>query len=140
MKNFLRLLIFVVVIGILFYISQSNGGIRRVRTMLLGSSGNAVTEQMRPNVVAIFGKCNCQQWIDRFGNVSRSAFDASGNRIGTQVGHVGGPRGIMVEMTYLVPDAQHPFGQAFDGDGNPRPLNIGPDNPIEQTQQGGLVS
>jgi hypothetical protein len=52
---------------------------------------------------------NIQQWIDRFGTVSRSAFDASGKRIGTQVGHVGGPNGIVVEMTYLVSDAEHPL-------------------------------
>jgi len=32
-------------------------------------------------------------------------------------------------MTYLEPDAGHPLGQAFDGDGNPMPLHTGPDNP-----------
>jgi hypothetical protein len=32
-------------------------------------------------------------------------------------------------MTYLEPDAGHPLGQAFDGDGNPMPLHTRPDNP-----------
>jgi hypothetical protein len=31
---------------------------------------------------------------------------------------------MRVEMTYLVPDAEHPFGQAFDGAGNPTPLHL----------------
>jgi hypothetical protein len=141
MKVLVRLLIVVLVIGVLFYISQSNGGIRRVRTMMVGSSGNIVTEQKRPNLAEIFyGNCNCQQWIDQFGTVSRSAFDASGNRIGTQMGHVGGPRGIVVEMTYLLPDADHPLGQAFDGQGKPMRLDLGPDQPIDRTEQGPLVS
>jgi hypothetical protein len=141
MKIFVRLFIFVLVLGILFYISQSNGGIRRVRAILVGSSGNIVTEHKRPDLAAIFGgNCNCQQLADHFGNVSRSAFDASGNRIGTQVGHVGGPRGIVVETTFLVPDAQHPWGQAFDGQGNPMPLHTGPDKPVDRPEQGPLTS
>jgi len=32
------------------------------------------------------------------------------------------PNGVVVEMTYLEPDAKHPLGQAFDGAGNPRPF------------------
>ena len=140
MKVLVRLLIVVLVIGVLFYISQSNGGIRRVRTMMVGSSGNIVTEQKRPNLAEIFyGNCNCQQWIDQFGTVSRSAFDGSGNRIGTQMGHVGGPNGIVVEMTYLVPDADHPLGQAFDGAGNPMALHTGLETPSDRRQRGPLA-
>jgi len=85
--------------------------------------------ERRPNLTAIFTTGNYQQWIDRCGTVSRSAFDASGRRIGTQVGHVGGPNGIVIEMTYLCPDAAHPLGQAFDGAGNPTPLHTGPETP-----------
>ena len=56
---------------------------------------------------------------------SRTAFDASGRRIGTQVGtyRPGAPNGIVIEMTYLEPDEKHPRGQAFDGAGNPVPLH-----------------
>ena len=86
-------------------------------------------DQKRPDLTAIFTNGNYQQWIDRFGTVSRSAFDASGKRIGTQVGHAGGPNGIVVEMTYLEPDADHPLGQAFDGAGDPVPLRTGPETP-----------
>jgi hypothetical protein len=45
--------------------------------------------------------------------------------IGTQVGtyRPSAPNGMIVEMTYLQPDAEHPRGQAFDGDGNPMPLH-----------------
>lgn len=100
----------------------------------------AVTvEQRRPDLTAIFTNANYQQWIDRFGTVSRSAFDASGKRIGTQVGRVGGPNGIVVEMTYLVPDAEYPLGQAFDGRGNPMPLHTGRETP-DRTQQEPLIS
>jgi hypothetical protein len=100
----------------------------------------AVTvEQRRPDLTAIFTTGNYQQWIDRFGTVSRSAFDASGKRIGTQVGHVCGPNGIVVEMTYLVPDAEHPLGQAFDGAGNPMPLHTSRETP-DRSQQEPLIS
>ena len=34
------------------------------------------------------------------------------------------PNKMRVGMTYLVPDAEHPFGQAFDGAGNPTPLHL----------------
>ena len=78
-----------------------------------------------PNLAMIFSG-NYQQIADQFGTVSRSAFDASGRRMGTQVGHVGGPNGIVVETTYLEPDSDHPLGQAFDGAGNPLPLHTGP--------------
>jgi hypothetical protein len=140
-KVFVSVLIFAVVVGVLCYFSQLNGSIRRVQTMLMGASDNIVTEQKRLNLAEIFGgDCNCQQWIDRSGNVSRSAFDASGSRIGTQVGHVGGANGIIVEMTYLLPDAGHPWGQAFDGQGNTMPLHTGPDKPVDRPEQGPLTS
>ena len=84
------------------------------------------TDQKRPDLTAIFTNGNYQQWIDQFGTVSRTALDASGRRIGTQVGHAGGPNGIVVEMTYLEPDAEHPLGQAFDRAGNPMSLHTGP--------------
>ena len=69
--------------------------------------------------------------VDQFGRLARAAFDASGKRVGTQVGTYrrGAPNGMVVEMTYLEPDAGHPLGQAFGGDGNPMPLHTGPDNP-----------
>jgi hypothetical protein len=144
-KVFVSVLIFAVVVGVLCYFSQLNGSIRRVQTMLMGASDNIVTEQKRLNLAEIFGgNCNCQQWIDRSGNVSRSAFDASGSRIGTQVGHAGGPNGIVVEMTYLEPDADHPLGQAFDGAGHPTPLHTGPgqgnETPGDRTQRASFVS
>jgi hypothetical protein len=131
MKVFVRLLIFVLVIAVmaLLYIGQR----APVRSA-------PHSPQKRPDLSAMFTTGNYQQWIDQFGTVSRSAFDASGRRIGTQVGHVGGPNGIVVEMTYLVPDAEHPLGQAFDGAGNPTRLHTGPDKPTDRTQQGPLVS
>jgi hypothetical protein len=131
MKILVRLLIFFLVIGLLIYVYTGQNRSAPVKPAI---------EHKRPNLVAIFANGSYQQWIDRFGTVSRSAFDASGNRIGTQVGHVGGPNGIVVEMTYLVPDADHPLGQAFDGAGNPTPLHTGPDQPIDRTGQGPLVS
>jgi hypothetical protein len=117
MKILLRLLIFVLVVGLLvyFYAGQNRSAIVK-----------PPIDQKRPNLAAIFATGNYEQWVDRFGTVSRSAFDASGKRIGTQVGHVGGPNGIVVEMTYFVPNVDHPLGRAFDGDGNPMPLHAGP--------------
>src|SRR5262245_46703946 len=78
---------------------------------------------LRPDLAAIFNH-NYQQVADRFGSVSRTAFDASGRVIGTQIGtyHQGAPNGMIVEMTYLKPDEEHPQGQAFDGEGKPMPL------------------
>jgi hypothetical protein len=71
------------------------------------------------------GKYRYFQTVDFWKNVSRSAVDASGQVIGTQVGTYspGAPNGMTVELTYLQPDAAHPRGQAFDGDGNPMPLH-----------------
>jgi hypothetical protein len=132
---FVRFLIFfLVVFGLLIYYV----GLKR--SAPVSAPGKSVAIERRPDLTAMFTTGNYQQWIDRFGTVSRSAFDASGRRIGTQVGHVGGPNGIVVEMTYLVPDADHPLGQAFDGAGNPMPLHTGPDKPTDRTQQGPLVS
>jgi hypothetical protein len=131
MKILVRLLIFFLVLGLTVYFYAGQNRSAPVRPAI---------EHKRPNLTAMFATGNYQQWIDQFGTVSRSAFDASGNRIGTQVGHVGGPNGIMVEMTYLVPDADHPLGQAFDGVGNPTPLRTGPDKPTDRTQKGPLVS
>jgi hypothetical protein len=84
-------------------------------------------DQGRPDLAAIFNG-NYQQYVDRLGNVSRTAFDASGRRIGTQVGTYrhGEPNGMVIEMTYLEPDAEHPRGQAFDGAGKPVPLHDRP--------------
>jgi hypothetical protein len=128
MRVFVRLLIFVLVITVMALLYVGHRGPARSAPQ---------PPPKRPDLAAIFTTCNYQQWIDRFGTVSRSAFDASGNRIGTQVGHVGGPNGIVVEMTYLVPDADHPLGQAFDGAGNPMRLHTGPDTdkPTDRTQQ-----
>jgi hypothetical protein len=111
------LLIFSLVVGFLVY-----AGLNRSEPV------NAVTaEQKQPDLTAIFNG-NYQQLIDQFGTVSRTAFDASGRRIGTQLGtyRPGARNGMLVEMTYLEPDAEHPRGQAFDGAGNPMPVNTGP--------------
>jgi hypothetical protein len=113
MKIFVRLLIFFLVIGLLFLYAGLNRS----------QPAKPAIEQKRPNLAAIFTTGNYTQYIDQFGTVGRSAFDASGNRIGTQVGHAGGPNGMIVEMTYLEPDAEHPRGQAFDGAGKPMPLH-----------------
>jgi hypothetical protein len=80
-------------------------------------------DQKRPDLATIFNG-NYHQEIDRYGTVSRTAYDVSGRVIGVQVGtyHPGEPNGMVVEMTYLKPDADHPQGQAFDGGGNPMPL------------------
>ena len=104
MKILVRLLIFFLVIGLMVYFYGGQN---------LSAPVERAIEHKRPDLVAIFTTGNYEQWIDRFGTVSRSAFDASGKRIGTQVGHAGGRNGIVVEMTYLVPDADHPLGQAF---------------------------
>jgi hypothetical protein len=118
MKILLRFLIFFIVTGLMVYFYVN-------RSAPIHAPGTPVAIDRRPNLSAIFNG-NYQQWIDRFGTVSRSAFDASGKRIGTQVGHAGGPNGIVVEMTYLEPGTDHPLGQAFDGGGNPMPLHSGP--------------
>jgi hypothetical protein len=105
-----------------------------------------VIEHKRPNLMAIFNNGNYSQYIDQFGTVARTAFDASGKRIGTQVGtyRPGAPNGMVIEMTYLEPDAEHPLGQAFDGVGNPVPLHTGPgqghETPVDRTQRAPLVS
>ena len=94
---------------------------------LLLPMGAASADQIGPDLGAIFGaRCRCLQVVDQFGTVSRTAFDASGGRIGTQVGTYDPdePNKMRVGMTYLVPDAEHPFGQAFDGAGNPTPLHL----------------
>jgi hypothetical protein len=120
MKLLARLLVSFLVIGLLSYYASLKHSAPAI------APGKPVAIERGPDLATIFATGNYQQWIDRFGTVSRSAFDASGKRIGTQVGHVGGPNGIVVEMTYLVPDAGHPLGQAFDGAGNPKPLTTGP--------------
>jgi hypothetical protein len=90
-------------------------------------NGSRPASAERPNpAAAIFnGNGNYQQIVDQFGTVSRAAFDASGHRIGVQIGSYdrGSPNGMTVEMTYLEPDAEHPQGRAFDGAGNPMPLH-----------------
>jgi hypothetical protein len=98
-------------------------------------------EQKCPNLSAIFNG-RCTQYVDQFGNAARAAFDASGKRIGVQVGRYShdAPNGMVVEMTYLEPDADHPLGRAFDDAGDPMPLHTGPDKPIARTQRGPLGS
>jgi hypothetical protein len=114
----MRIVILFVVIGVLVYTGLAG----------LNRSNPVAAEQKRPDLTAIFTNGNYQQLIDQFGTVSRTAFEASGRRIGTQVGTYrrGAPNGMLVEMTYLEPDAEHPRGQAFDGTGNPLPVNTGP--------------
>jgi hypothetical protein len=146
MKVLVRLLIFFLVIGLMIHLYAGQNRSAPIKPAIelgrspIGQTVGFADKHKRPDLTAIFTNGNYQQWIDRFGTVSRSAFDASGNRIGTQVGQVGGPNGIVVEMTYLVPDAEHPLGQAFDGAGNPTPLHTGPDQPTDRTGQGPLVS
>jgi hypothetical protein len=86
---------------------------------------HVIADQGRPDLATIFNG-NYQQDVDRFGTVTRTAFDASGGRvIGTQIGtyRSGAPNGMTIEMTYLEPDAEHPRGQAFDGAGKPMQLH-----------------
>ena len=81
----------------------------------------------RSDLGAIFGDhCRCLQVSDQFGTISRTAFEESGRRIGTQVGTYDPAESnkMTVEMTYLEPDAKHPFGQAFDGAGNSTPVHL----------------
>src|SRR5437870_3564061 len=97
------LLIFSLAIGFLVY-----AGLNRSEPV------NAViADQRRLDLTAIFTKGNYSQFCDQFGTVARAAFDASGKRIGTQVGTYspGAPNGMVIEMTYLEPDAEHPLGQ-----------------------------
>jgi len=135
MKRLAFLLALVLAIGLLIYYA----GLKHAPVSV---PVKPVAVERRPDLTAIFTIGNYQRWIDRFGTVSRSAFDASGKRIGTQIGHVGGPNGMIVEMTYLVPDADHPLGQAFDGADNPMPLLTGrdTDKPTDRTQEGPLTS
>jgi hypothetical protein len=137
----MKVLILALSIGILVYAGQNRSAPVKPAIELgrEAASLGVPPKQKRPNLAAIFTTGNYQQWIDSFGTVSRSAFDSSGKRIGTQVGHAGGPNGIVVEMTYLAPDADHPLGQAFDGAGNPMPLHTGPEN-RDRTQQEPLIS
>jgi YD repeat-containing protein len=130
-KVFVRLLFFLV-IGILIYCV----GLKHSAPV------EHVIEQKRPDLTGIFNNGKYTQYIDPFGTVARTAFDASGKRIGTQVGTYrrGAPNGMVVEMTYLEPDADHPLGQAFDGAGNPMQLHTGPDQPIDRTERAPLVS
>ena len=99
------------------------GGATLVIGVLMHSNAG-IAGQERPDLAAIFNG-NVHQEADRFGNVSRTAYDASGRVIGIQVGIYtpGAPNGMTVELTYLQPDVEHPQGQAFDGNGNPAPLH-----------------
>ena len=118
MRIFVRLGIFSVLIGLVVYYAGLNHN----------APSKPVIEQKRPNLTAMFNSGNYTQYIDQFGTVARAAFDASGKRIGVQVGKYShdAPKGMVVEMTYLEPDADHPLGRAFDGAGNPMPLHTGP--------------
>ena len=101
-----------------------------IALLALGFETGAAVDSSGPNkeradLGAIFGDhCRCLQVIDQFGTISRSAFDKSDRRIGIQVGtyNPGERNKMTVEMTYLEPDATHPRGRAFDGAGNPTPL------------------
>ena len=121
----LRPWIFFLVIGLLV----SHAGVSRSRPV------HQLIAQKRPDLVAIFNG-NYTQYIDQFGTVARAAFDASGRRIGTQLGtyRADAPNGMVVEMIYLEPDAEHPLGQAFDSVGNPLPLNDGPEAHTTHTE------
>jgi hypothetical protein len=125
MKIFLRLSSFFVVIGLLVYYADLNHS----------APVKPVIAQKRPDLTAIFTKGNYTQYADQFGTVARAAFDASGKRIGVQVGKYShdAPNGMVVEMTYLEPDAEHPLGQAFDGAGNPTRFYTGSDKPRDRT-------
>ena len=118
MKLLVRLLIVFFVIGFLVHYA----GLNRSQPV------EPVIEQKRPDLMAIFNNGNYRQYIDQFGTVARAAFDASGKRTGVQVGayRPDVPNGMLLEMTYLEPDAEHPLGQVFDGAGNPMPVNTGP--------------
>src|SRR5215472_7973368 len=124
MKIFVRLSIFLVGMGFVYYAGLNHN-----------APSEPVIEQKRPNLAAIFTKSSYTQYIDQFGTVARAAFDVSGKRIGVQVGKYShdAPNGMMVEMTYLEPDAEHPHGQAFDGAGNPMPFHTGSDKPANRT-------
>ena len=132
MEPVVRLLSFFLAIGFLV----GYAGVNR------GQPTKSVIDQKRPNLAAIFNSGNYTQYIDQFGTVARAVFDASGKRIGTQLGTYrhGAPNGMVVEMTYLEPDAEHPLGQAFDGAGNPMPPDTGPDTSSDRTQRGPLIS
>jgi hypothetical protein len=94
----------------------------------LNRSEPVVVDQRTPDLTAIFTRGNFTQYADRFGTVARAAFDASGKRIGVQIGKYShdARNGMVVEMTYLEPDAEHPLGQAFDGAGSPMPSHTAP--------------
>ena len=119
MKILVRFLIFFLVIAglTLFYASKNRSA--PVRTPIPG-----VAQRLDSSIF----NGNYTQYTDQFGNAARAAFDVSGRRIGVQVGKYSheAPNGMVVEMTYLEPDADHPLGQAFDAAGNPKPLNTGP--------------
>jgi hypothetical protein len=128
MEPVVRLLSFFLAIGFLVCYAGVNAG----------QPVKPVIEHKRPDLAAIFNSGNYTQYMDQFGTVARAVFDASGRRIGTQLGTYrhGAPNGMVVEMTYLEPDPEHPLGQAFDGAGNPMPLNTGPDTSSDRTQRG----
>jgi type II secretory pathway pseudopilin PulG len=109
MKNFMFGI--TLAIGILAYIG-------------IPHSDAVIADERRADLAAIFNR-DYQQYVDAFGNVSRTAFDPSGRVIGTQVGtyRPGEPNGMTIEVTYLQPDAEHPLGRAFDGAGKPVPLH-----------------
>jgi hypothetical protein len=92
------------------------------------TSQRAIADQLPPDLTAIFTKGNYSQHIDQFGTVARTAFDASGKRIGTQTGtyRTDAPNGMLAETTYLEPDPEHPLGQAFESAGNPMPFHLVP--------------
>jgi hypothetical protein len=118
MNRVIQLLSLCLAMGFLLYYADVNRG----------QPVKPAVEQKRPNLAGIFNSGNYTQYIDQFGTVARAAFDASGKRIGTQVGTYrnSAPDAMVVEMTYLEPDPEHPLGQAFDGAGIPTPLDIGP--------------
>jgi hypothetical protein len=120
MKKLVPIIFITLVVGIAFAVTAHNVGVLRQPVA-------APVGAPRPNLAAIFSH-NYKQYVDHFGNAARTAFDESGRIIGTQVGtyRPGEPDGMIVDMTYLQPDAEHPRGQAFDGSGKPMPLHLPP--------------
>jgi hypothetical protein len=118
MKKLVPIVFVTLVVGIAFAMTHE----------VASPVSSVIVDQKRPDLAAIFNR-NYQQYADQFGNAARTAFDEFGRIIGTQIGtcRPGEPNGMIVEMTYLQPDAEHPRGQAFDGSGKPMPLHLPPE-------------
>jgi hypothetical protein len=115
----IKCLIFALPIAVVVYASLPRGEL--VNTV--------IPDQRRPDLAAMFNG-RYTQYVDHFGNAARAAFDASGNRLGVQVGKYShdAPNEMIVEMVYLEPDTDHSLGQVFDAAGNPMGVQTGPGN------------